>query len=141
MKVLLDTCVLSEVRRPDADANVWAFMDAIPADDLYISVLTVGEITKGIERLPDGKKKVKLTAWIGTLQRVFKNHIVGVDIQTAEIWGRITARSEEIGVQLPAVDGLLVATAIQHDFKIATRNVKHFRQTSAGLLDPWQSAG
>ncbi len=141
MKILLDTCVLSEVRKPDSDANVRAFMDAIPNDDLFISVLTLGEITKGIERLPDGKKKVTLSAWIDKLQRIFKSRLVGVDQDTAEIWGRITARSEENGIQLPAIDGLLAATAIRHDFKIATRNIKHFKQTSAGLLDPWQSAG
>ena len=141
MKILLDTCVLSEVRRADSDVNVRAFMDSMPNDDLFISVLTLGEITKGVERLPDGKKKVTLSAWIDTLRRVFKSRLVGVDQETAEIWGRITARSEEIGAQLPAIDGLLAATAIRHDFKIATRNVKHFKQTSAGLLDPWQSAG
>ena len=139
MKVLLDTCVLSEARKPDGSPNVKAFLESIPEENLYVSVLTLGEITKGIERLPDGRKKVSLQHWADKLQTVFRDRLIGVDQATAEIWGRLTARAEQEGHTIPAVDGLLASTALRHDFKIATRNSKHFRATRAGLVDPWMA--
>ena len=129
--------MLSEARTPDGNANVRSFIDSMPEEDLYISVLTMGEIVKGIERLAEGRKKIVLQDWAGRLQTVFRDRLIFVDDVTAEIWGRITARAEDEGHIIPAVDGLLAATALQHNFQIATRNTKHFKATRAGLIDPW----
>ena len=137
MKVLLDTCVLSEIRKPDGNPAVKDFVRSIPSDKLFVSVLTMGEIIKGVERLPQGRKRAALTTWIDTLRTNFADRLVAVDPAVAEIWGRLTAMAEHDGHTIPAIDGLLAATALRHDFKIATRNTRHFEATRAGLIDPW----
>ncbi|MGC2419867.1 MAG: PIN domain-containing protein [Candidatus Acidiferrales bacterium] len=91
MRVLLDTCVLSELRLPKGDPRVRHAVDVLGSDDLFISVLTVGEIAKGIALLKEGKNKRNLQAWLQTLERDYADRILSVDLEISHIWGELTA--------------------------------------------------
>ncbi len=138
MKVLLDTCTLAELRRPEGNPSVKAAVAEIQDDDLYLSVLSVGEIAKGIALLAAGKKKKALASWLVALETQFDERILGLDAETARIWGELTARAQKTGVVVPAADGLLAATALCHGLHVMTRNMKHFEATGALIIDPWQ---
>ena len=138
MRALLDTCVLSEIRRPHGHARVKAAVAELDDADLFLSVLTVGEVAKGIALLRAGKKKRALMAWLGVLETEFGDRILAIDAETARIWGELTARAQRAGKVIPAVDGLVAATALRHGLHVMTRNTKHFEATGALILDPWQ---
>lgn len=137
MKSLLDTCVLAEVRNPKGNAAVRSALEKAPDESLFLSVLTVGEIAKGIALLAASKKKRELTAWLGGLVSLFADRILPVDRETATIWGEVTARAARKGSVIPAVDGLIAATAIRHGMHLWTRNARHFDATGVLLFDPW----
>ena len=138
MSVLLDTCVVSELRRGDGNLRVREAVNAIPDDDLFLSVLTIGEIIKGITLLEPGKKQQALQEWVRKLQAEFADHILPVDLATCAIWGEVTAQARGRGVTVPAVDGLIAATARRHGLYLMTRNVADFAATGAPVLNPWQ---
>jgi toxin FitB len=94
VKGLVDTCVLAELRRPEGNPAVKSAIAAIPDDDLYLSVLIVGEIAKGVALLATGRKKKALTAWLNGLEAQFADQILVIDGETARIWGEITARAQ-----------------------------------------------
>lgn len=138
MTALLDTCVLAELRRPDGHAGVKAAVSAIHDDNIYLSVLTVGEIAKGIQLLAPGKKKKVLAAWLTGLETKFSDRILAIDAETARLWGELTARAQNRGKIIPAVDGLLAATALRHGLRVMTHNTRHFQATGALVIDPWE---
>lgn len=138
MKVLLDTCTLAEIRKPDGNPAVRSAVLELPDEDLYLSVLSVGEIAKGIALLAAGKKKRSLSSWLVALEGQFAERILGLDVETARIWGELTARAQKSGVVIPAVDGLLAATALRHGLHVMTRNTRHFAASGALVLDPWR---
>ncbi len=138
MRVLLDTCTLAELRKPDGEPSVRAAVAAIPDADLFVSVLTVGEIAKGVALLPAGRKKQALAAWLVGLETLYADRILPVDVETARIWGETTARAQKRGVVLPAVDALLAATALRHGLHVMTRNGRHFEAGGSLVVDPWQ---
>jgi predicted nucleic acid-binding protein len=140
MKALLDTCVLTELRKADGHAGVKAAVAEIPDENLYISVLTVGEIAKGIAVLAAGRKKKALTSWLVGLETNFGDRILGIDVETGRLWGEITARAQKSGIIIPAVDGLLAATALRHGLHVMTRNTRHFEASGALVIDPWQGS-
>ena len=140
MKVLLDTCVLAELRRPDGQASAKAAVAEMADDDLYLSVLTVGEIAEGIALLPSSRKKRALTSWLNGLETRFDDRILGVDRETARLWGELTARAQTKGVVIPVVDGVLSATALRHGLHVMTRNSRHFQASGALVIDPWQDS-
>ena len=137
MKFLLDTCILAELRHPRGHPGVKAAVAEIADADLFLSVLTVGEIAKGIFLLPSGKKKRSLTSWLNGLETRFADRILGVDLETARLWGELTARAQPKGIIIPAVDGLLSATALRHGLHVMTRNTPHFEASGALVVDPW----
>ena len=137
MKVLLDTCVLSELRRTKADPNVVASVNAIPTEDLYLSVLSMGEITKGIALLGDGKRKRELRSWLLTLERDYHDRLLRIDLETCRIWGDLSAAAIRKGRPLPATDCLIAASARQHGLHVMTRNTADFEPTGVFLLNPW----
>lgn len=135
MKWLLDTNVISELRRGSrADPKVLAWFAQLPASDVFLSALVVGEIRAGIERVRprDPAFAMMLQAWLDQLHGQFSERIWPVDAQVADIWGRLT-----VVRTLPVVDGLLAATALAHDATLATRNVAHVAQTGARWFDPF----
>jgi predicted nucleic acid-binding protein len=139
VKVLLDTCTLAEIRKPDGNPAVKSAVRELPDEDLYLSVLSVGEIVKGIAPLPAGKKKKALSSWLVALEGRFAERILGLDVETGRIWGELTARAQKSGIVIPAADGLLAATALRHGLHIMTRNTKHFKASGALVIDPWQA--
>ena len=137
MRVLLDTCTLAEVRKPDGHAAVKAALREVPDEGLFLSVLSVGEITEGIALLAASKKKTALSSWLAALENRFAERILGLDVETGRIRGELTARAQKKGVLIPAADGLLAATALRHGRHVMTRHTKHFEASGALILDPW----
>ena len=138
MNYLLDTCVLSEFIKKNPSPKVVKWVSKIEEPHLFISVLTIGEIHKGIEKLPESIKKEKLHKWVNyDLKERFKNRIIDFDIQTATVWGKIQAKSELSGKGMPAIDGQIVATGISYDLTVVTRNIKDMEISGASLLNPW----
>lgn len=140
MNVLLDTCVLSELRLPNGNLAVKAAVDLLPDKSLFVSILTIGEIAKGIALLKSGKKRQQLTEWRLGLEQLFADRLVPLDLETASIWGEITARSQLAGITLPAVDGLLAASALRNGLHLMTRNTRHFQATGVMLINPWATS-
>ena len=136
--VLLDTCVLSELRKPQGALQVRAAVEEIDPERLFLSVITVGELTTGITRLPAGRRRRELAAWLLGLEQRFATQILPVDIDVARRWGELTARAQTQGVQIPAGDGLIAATALRHGLHIMTRNSRHFAASGATIIDPWE---
>lgn len=140
MKVLLDTCVLSELRREDGNVAVRRAVESFASSDLYVSVLTFGEIVKGISLLAPGRKKQELEQWLLGLERHYADHILPVDIETGRIWGEITAHARTSGFTLPTADGLIAATALRHGLHLMTRNTSDFSATGVLLINPWEQS-
>ncbi|MGZ3333795.1 MAG: PIN domain-containing protein [Isosphaeraceae bacterium] len=139
VKTLLDTCVLTELRKPEGHPAVKSAVAEIPDADLYLSVLTVGEIAKGIGLLAAGRKKKALTSWLTGLGTKFGDRILAIDIETARCCGEITARGQKSGIIIPCIDGLLAATALRHGLHVMTGNTRHFEASGALIIDPWQN--
>ena len=139
MSYLVDTNVLSELRRKQPQPEVVSWFAGRPRQTLYLSVLTLGEIRKGIERLKDVARQQPLLDWLEVeLPNYFLGRLLVVDAQTADRWGRLLANA---GRPLPAVDSLLAATALQHDLTLVTRNTADFEGTGVRLINPWIAPG
>ena len=135
MSYLLDSNALSELRRKSPNAGVVEWFTQRPASTLYLSVLTLGELRKGIEGLADAKRRMALTDWLETdLQSFFAGRILGIDAQVADRWGRFVAAA---GRPLPAIDSLLGATAAQHGLSLVTRNERDFAGLGLEVINPW----
>ena len=134
MSYLVDTNVLSELRRKQPQPEVVVWFTQRPRQTLYLSVLTLGEIRKGIERLGAARQQ-PLLDWLEVeLPNYFLGRLLAVDAQTADRWGRLLVSA---GRPLPAVDSLLAATALQHDLTLVTRNTADFAGTGVRLINPW----
>src|SRR6266567_5650057 len=123
MRYLLDTNVVSELAKRPADAKVVAWVNGQSAIDLFASVLTVGEITKGLASIAPGRRRDELLAWATQdLARLFLGRLLSVDETTAREWGRLAGEAKAAGRPLAVVDGLLIATATVHGLVLVTRN-------------------
>ncbi len=140
MKLLLDTCVLSELRTSYGDPAVKNYINTFPDASLLLSVITVGEVAKGVSLLPESPKKQSLADWLRKFSTHFEDRILPIDQEAAEIWGELTARAQKEGVQVPVADGLIAATAIRHGLHVATRNDAHFEAAGAMVVNPWLAA-
>jgi predicted nucleic acid-binding protein len=135
---LLDTNVVSELARPNPDENVTAWVRAGDETCSYLSVLSFGEIRRGIERLPQGPRRERLRLWLEVdLTGRFKGRILDIDRRVAEIWGMITARGAAASVRLPTIDTLIAATAERHGMIVATRNLRDFAFAAVAAVSPW----
>ena len=139
MRLLLDTCVISEMRKTDANPAVKKLMSEVDETDIFVSVISVGEIVKGISLLEEGKRKKELLSWVSGLERIFVDRILDIDQETAHIWGEITAKSQKAGKIVPACDGLIAAIALQHGLHLVTRNGEDFKLTGVLFIDPWNN--
>jgi len=138
MKYLLDTCVISELVKPAPNDKVITWLSSIDESKLYISVLTFGEIEKGIEKLADGSKKKKLKLWLeDDLKQRFEGRLIPIDLKVALKWGQVQAMSEQAGKALPAIDGLIAVSAIANNCIVVTRNTTDMEQSSVELFNPW----
>ena len=141
MSYLIDTHVLSELRRKAPNVRVKTWMRGRSAASLYLSVLTLGEIRKGLEGIDginDSKRRAVLLDWLEhELPAFFSGRVLGIDAAVADRWGRMVAAA---GRPVPAIDGLFAATAAEHDLVLVTRNVRDFAGLPVQLLDPWAEA-
>jgi predicted nucleic acid-binding protein len=138
VKYLLDTCVISELVKPRPNANVIRWIAAQPEHNLYISVLSFGEIHKGIEKALDSKRKKRLHLWVNNdLLMRFKNRIIAIDLKTATKWGEIQAATEKQGKPMPSIDGLIAISALVNDCVVVTRNISDMENSTAVLFNPW----
>ena len=136
MSFLIDTCALSELLKPRPSPRVSEWFDAAPSEALFVSVLTLGEIRKGIEKLGSSRRRARIAAWLETeLPAWFEDRVLPIDTGVADEWGRLMARLKK---PMPAIDGLIAATALRHRFAIVTRNESDFAATGADLLNPWK---
>jgi predicted nucleic acid-binding protein len=132
---LVDTNVISELRRRDPDANVRAWFARRPATELYLSVLTLGEIRKGVEALADSGRRTMLRQWLEwELPVFFAERLLPIDAGVAHQWGLLLA---EAGRSLPAIDSLLAATALHYNLVLVTRNLKDVAGLPVKVLNPW----
>ncbi len=139
MSYLIDTNVLSELRRREPNANVVQWFSKRPSGTLYLSVLTLGELRKGIDALAETPRKLALLDWLeAELPKFFAGRILVVDATVADRWGRLLAQA---GQPLPAIDSLLAATALTHGLALVTRNRRDFQHPGLTVLDPWVEAG
>ena len=137
MSYLIDTNVLSELKRSQPDVNVARWFSERPARSLYLSVLSLGEIRKGVDRLADSKRRALLSDWLETeLPAFFAGRILPVDLAVADSWGRLLASANR---PMPAIDSLLAATALQHHLTLVTRNTKDFADWGLPLINPWEA--
>jgi toxin FitB len=134
MSYLLDTSVVSQLREASPDPEVALWFGSVHADDLYLSVLVVGEIRQGVERLrrKDPRQAAGFDDWLIQLARTFADRLLPVSVQVGEVWGRLNARRS-----FPVVDGLLAATAVAHDLVLVTRNVAGVAGSGARVLNPF----
>jgi toxin FitB len=135
MSFLLDTNVLSEIRKQSPDINVAKWFASVPAGELFLSVLVVGEIRQGIERLArrDQAQAEVFEQWLGRLVHAYSDRIIPVRANVADIWGRLNVPDP-----VPVVDGLLAATALAHGWTLVTRNTADVAHTGVRLLDPFR---
>ncbi len=138
MSWLLDTCALSEYAKKTPAPEVIAWLDEQDEASLFISVITLGEIEKGILKLrkADPRRSQKLTAWLGKLEQRFAGRILPLDAAALHVWAQISAHAELTGQPLPVMDGLLMATAQCRGFTVVTRNVKDF-SLYPQVFNPW----
>lgn len=135
MKYLLDTNVLSELFKKHPELKVSSWLKDADQDSLYLSVLTVGEIRKGIEKMEHGSRKTKLVQFLEKdIPIQFEERILPVDLKVAEAWGLLEAQANR---PLPAVDAFLAATAITHNLTLVTRNTQDFSFSRLKILNPW----
>ena len=139
MKYLLDTCVISELVRKKADARVVKWLSDREEATLFLSVLTLGELEKGICKLPDGRLRRRLRDWVDhDLKRRFFGRILPVDADVADRWGRLSGEAEKKGQKVPVIDGLLAATALTRGLTLVTRDIKHVAAAATAIFNPWQ---
>lgn len=135
MSYLLDTNVLSETVRRNPNKAVISWLKQIPGDAFYVSVLTLGEVRKGIEGIKDHKRREKLRVWLEhDLPEWFEGRVLAVDMPVADRWGRLLSSA---GRPLPTIDSLLAATALHHELRLVTRNTRDFEFSGLEVIDPW----
>lgn len=138
MKYLLDTCIISEIIKPKPNKNVISWMKNVNEDSLYLSVLTLGEIEKGIEKAKDLTRKRNLQLWVEEdLKKRFEGRIIPIDLSVAVKWGAIQGAIELIDRPMPAIDGLIAVSGLVNNCIVVTRNTSDMEQSSVELFNPW----
>jgi len=138
VRYLLDTNVISELVAREPDPAVVEWIEALDQTAVYLSVITIGEIHRGIERLPESAKRDRLRAWLtGDLLVRFSDRIVDIDVGVMMAWGSMAARLTREGRPLSAMDSLIAAQAIHHGYSLVTRNESDFRDTGVTVVNPW----
>lgn len=138
MSFLLDTNVISEWVKPRPEPRVVAWLAEVDEDRVFMSVVTLGELRHGIERLPGGRRRDRLNEWLRReLPLRFEGRVLPIDAAVADAWGMIVARGERTGRAIGAMDGFMAATANVHGLTLVTRNAADFRLSVQAILDPW----
>ncbi len=136
MSYLIDTNVFSELAKSSPNARVTAWLRQYE-QELYVSTITIGELRRGIERLPDGNRKADLRNWLVGLCGRMDGRILSFNTSTAHVWGQLIATWEKVGISIPALDGQIAATAHRHGLTVVTRNTPDFERTGVKVLNPF----
>jgi len=139
VRALLDTCVLSELHHPAPHPGVRRVVAEAASEDLFLSVISIGEIAKGIALLRESHRKRGLSAWLQALERDYADRLLAIDLETSHLWGELTAAAQKIGKVIPAADGLIAATARRHGLRLVTRNTGHFQDAGVAVINPWEN--
>lgn len=138
MNFLLDTNVISELVTTKPNTRVIKWLEQVPITSTYLSVLSLGEIRKGIEKMSDKNRKLKLLIWLeNDLMQIFSSRMISISPEVADRWGRLLV---QVNRTLPAIDSLLAASALHHDLTLVTRNAKDFEGCSGlEVINPWEN--
>jgi len=140
MNYILDTNVVSELIAVDPDHSVIQWIDSVDPESIFLSVITIGEIKKGIEKLPRSKRKERYSTWLEQDLLVrFEKRILLLDSSTLLTWGQLTADLEKAGRPMPAIDSLLAASALNTGYTLVTRNTADFESAGILVLNPWKT--
>jgi toxin FitB len=136
---LLDTNVVSEWVKPRPDPHVVAWLADVDEDRVFMSVVTLGELRHGIERLPAGRRRARLDRWLREeLPLRFEGRVLAVDAAVTNAWGTIVAQRERAGRPIGTIDALVAATAEVHDLTLVTRNASDFKSSVKTIYNPWR---
>ena len=137
MTYLIDTSVISELTRKQPSQRVVDWLDEVPADRIHVSVLTLGELRKGVAGLPAGAQRDRIGAWLDVdLPAWFEDRVLSIDGDVADVWGRMLTQT---GRPVGAVDSLIAATALRHGLRVVTRNTAAFRFLGLAVENPWEA--
>jgi tRNA(fMet)-specific endonuclease VapC len=140
MRYLLDTCVISELVAKQPNQQVIAWIDGVDSESVHLSVITIGEIRKGIEKLPDSKRKSMLHEWLeGELFVRFSGRILPIDLDVILVWGQMVGRLELGGKKMAAMDSLMAAIALHGNLRLVTRNKDDFKHAGIHIVNPWKA--
>ena len=138
MNFLIDTCLISEFKRSEPEPKVIRWLSDQIEESLYLSVITIGEIQRGISLLADSRKKTELENWLHSLIIRYDGRVLGLDSEELIFWGDMVATLEKRGRVLPLMDSLIAATALSHDLTLVTRNETDFDGTGVRVLNIWK---
>jgi predicted nucleic acid-binding protein len=139
MRYLLDTCVLSETVKKKPNPGMLSWLDSADETALYLSVISFGELHKGISKLPESRRRKSLEIWVNEeLTLRFAGRTLDIDRRVASRWGELAGQAEKAGRPVPVLDGLLAATALEEGLTVVTENVEHFRRTDCAVFNPWE---
>lgn len=142
MNFILDTNVVSELVAREVHEQVLSWVESVDSESIFLSVITIGELKKGVEKLDQSKRKRQLESWLkDDLLVRFRDRILPLDIPILLTWGSLVASLEKEGRPLPAIDSLLAATAAETGFTLATRNTGDFEPAGISVFDPWSFEG
>jgi len=139
LSFLLDTNAVSESRKPRPDERFLEWLTRQEASDLHVSVLTVGELRRGVLALDPGRKRAELARWVDYALGGFQGRVLPVGEDIASLWARLWDENQRAGRKVGVVDELIAATALAHDLTLVTRNTRHFEHSGCRLLSPWAS--
>jgi len=137
VNILLDTCAISELRKPNPSPSFAAWFNDCDERLLYLSSVTLGELRYGIDVLPDGKRRNELLTWYSRLCLCYEGHIIPPTLEICEQWGAMRARRQVGGKPLGMADGLIAATALNAGMALVTRNTSDFDGLGVEILNPW----
>ncbi len=139
LSYLLDTCVVSEFVKPRPEKNVLEWLNAIDAERVYLSVVTLGEIQRGISNLPQSNRRAELEEWLNEeLTAQFAGRILSFDAENFRTWGQMIAPLKQQGRTMSVMDSLIAATAVHHRMTLVTRNVSDFQHVELSIFNPWR---
>lgn len=135
----MDTCVLSELVKPEPEARVLAWINTRRETELHVAAMTLAELQRGVSRLPASRRKSELADWLDRLRLGFAGRVLPFTIDTAAYWGEMCARVEAKGATMAAFDSIIAASAIEHGLVLVTRNERDFALAPLVVLNPWNN--
>jgi len=138
VKYLLDTCVISELVKPTPNRKVVDWINELPSEALFLCVITIGEVRKRLTKLPDSKKKERLTLWLDTLLIEYRERILSIDLKVCDNGGILQGNAEKAGTRMSTIDSLIAATTYTHNLTLATRNENDFAPSNIPIINPWK---